>query len=232
MKDFERKSPFEFNESYISQNVESELFDQFILPWAQGMQGNSILDLGGGTGVEGNLLRSKSYDVYLADLSLTMLNASDIQKKIQADAELLPFTNQIFSGVIFKDVWIFLSPSQRSAVLSEMKRVLEKNGSIFLMSQYGSATRIYYIPRNSKYPQKSTCNSFDEFVCSYEKLTNAGDQIISIEHRSTIEDTAELAEQVGLSMVKSDEYAFDSKLAEQNRWISRSGFMIELQKDS
>lgn len=232
MKDFERKSPFEFNESYISQNVESELFDQFILPWAQGMQGNSILDLGGGTGVEGNLLRSKSYDVYLADLSLTMLNASDIQKKIQADAELLPFTNQIFSGVIFKDVWIFLSPSQRSAVLSEMKRVLEKNGSIFLMSQYGSATRIYYIPRNSKYPQKSTCNSFDEFVRSYEKLTNAGDQIISIEHRSTIEDTAELAEQVGLSMVKSDEYAFDSKLAEQNRWISRSGFMIELQKDS
>jgi ubiquinone/menaquinone biosynthesis C-methylase UbiE len=230
MRNFERKSPFEFDERYISRDTENVLFHQHLLPWAGGLRGNHILDLGGGAGIEAKLLEEIGYDVCLVDLSYSMLRASAVTKKIQADAELLPLPEGVFFGVIFKDIWIFLSPSQRENVLTEMHRVLRKKGSVFLMSQYGSVARIHYIPKDSKYPQKATCDTFDKFLDSYKKLEASGDHIFSIEHISTVEDTVKLANELGFKAIKSGEYSFDSDVSKQNRWVNRSGFIVELQK--
>lgn len=230
MKSYESKSPFEFG-SYIRTNTEEYLFHNYLLPWTVDLPGKKIIDLAGGTGVESQLLSQIGFDVCLTDLSHSMLKSSEIKNKVQADAEYLPFGTEVFDGIIFKDIWVFLSPSQREKVLSEMKRILKPSGSIFLMSQHECSFRIHYMPAGSKYPQKETCASFNEFVSTYAKLTLANDNIFSTEYISTPEDTKNIAEKLNLKIDKYFEYEFNTEMAKQNRWVRRDGFVSIITKN-
>lgn len=225
--------------SWAPQKEERRSFGEQILPWAQSLPEGPLLDLAGGQGFESQSLADAGFDVTLVDRSAALLHSSQYSvdheagtrsKAIRAEMQNLPFPDGHFSGVLLKDVWIFLSPQARIEALNEMKRVLKDGGSILLISQLGNYGRIRFMPSNMSYPVKESCNTQEEMDKMLAGLVKSGDKIVSVEYFSNVPDTTKYAQQVGLAPSVVQEYDREDPLAKENRWIAEAGYIMKLEK--
>ena len=103
-----------------------------------GLQKNhSVLELGCGSGVLGNWIINKCKKYVGVDLSAKMLNffinnSTDNLDLIQGTTDLTPFPDNSFDVIILNGVTMYFSDEILTNTLSEMKRLVVKNGKIFL----------------------------------------------------------------------------------------------------
>lgn len=101
-------------------------------------EGMNILDVGCGTGTHLELYQRYGCHLYGIDLSPSMLGMARMRLGDSAQLELgdatcMPYENRKFDLVIAKLALHEMQPQTRSAVLSEMKRVLKEDGHILLI---------------------------------------------------------------------------------------------------
>jgi len=98
--------------------------------------GSRCLEIGSGTGVLTRYLRDRWSEVVCVDLSMGMMKLSDHQLNIQADAGMLPFSNESFDVIAFGDAPTFVD---------ETLRVLARDGTLIWSNALG-ADAPYYLP--------------------------------------------------------------------------------------
>lgn len=105
---------------------------QFLTPY---LKNKTILDLGCGNGRHLQLINSISKFSIGLDQSLEQLKQSNIKTNmIVGNGVQLPFQNESFDCITSFWVWgTILDENKRLQVLNESKRVLKRNGSIFLI---------------------------------------------------------------------------------------------------
>lgn len=94
-------------------------------------RGSRVLELGCGEGFLA-VLKRKDVELVGVDISLDLLelaNRNGYDRVYLADLAALPFPNDYFDYVVSLDVLGHISFSQKSAVLSEIKRVLKPDGT-------------------------------------------------------------------------------------------------------
>ena len=103
---------------------------QFLTPY---LKNKTILDLGCGNGRHLQLINSISKFSIGLDQSLEQLKQSNIKTNmIVGNGVQLPFKNESFDCITSFWVWgTILDENKRLQVLTESKRVLKRNGSIF-----------------------------------------------------------------------------------------------------
>ncbi len=101
-------------------------------------KGMTVLDVGCGTGAHLELLKRYDCDLYGLDMSPAMLEAA--QKRLGDAAELqlgdatdMPYEEDKFDLIITMLALHEMPPETRSAVITEMKRVLKGDGRILLI---------------------------------------------------------------------------------------------------
>jgi ubiquinone/menaquinone biosynthesis C-methylase UbiE len=95
--------------------------------------GQSLLDVGGGTGRIAQFLTGPSRQIFLADTSQQMLLQSQEKsglRQINTASEFLPFPNDYFDRVLMVDVLHHVSDQSLSVM--EMWRVLKPGGKIVI----------------------------------------------------------------------------------------------------
>tara|TARA_B100000886_G_scaffold252320_1_gene178214 strand:+ start:2871 stop:3494 length:624 start_codon:yes stop_codon:yes gene_type:complete len=93
------------------------------------LTGNSVLDLGSGTGAAFEHLIN--YETMAIDPDKKMLELNKFENKIQGSAENLPFRNNSFDNVFCSFVWRNVSDTNKA--LDEIFRVLRPGGKFVLL---------------------------------------------------------------------------------------------------
>lgn len=232
MKEFDRNIQA-FDSVGDKAKKESEpLFHNLLIEWAQKQPQSPLgfIDIASGIGVEARLLCEAGYQCIAQDPSEPMIQQNQNAFALVGSAEKLAFPDRSFSGILLKDAWLFLSPTQRLECLIEVKRTLVPSGSLLIKSERADIHRAKYLPNNSKLAQSLPSSDFatyNEWVQAVIKLQEV-DDVYTIEYRSMPDDIMELAEEVGLSVVHHFDYDSKHPLATDNRWVQKSGFLLEL----
>lgn len=100
--------------------------------------GMNILDVGCGTGNHLDLYRRYKCNLYGLDMSPSMLEVAhkrlgDTAKLDSGNAASMPYENNKFDLIITMLSLHEMAPETRSAVITEIKRVLKENGRILLI---------------------------------------------------------------------------------------------------
>jgi ubiquinone/menaquinone biosynthesis C-methylase UbiE len=129
-----------------------------------------VLDAGGGTGRFAEAIRENTKQVIVADISIKMLKFT-VKKglpSICSAAEQFPFAEKQFNKIIMMDVFHHLQNHQK--VVSELARILQESGSIFILEPDIKKFRIKLIALGEKillmhshfYSAKEICRFFEE----------------------------------------------------------------------
>jgi SAM-dependent methyltransferase len=97
-----------------------------------GLPGQSILDVGAGTGLLGRGLAAGGARVVECDASFELLRQADSAAKVVAHAESLPFADQEFDAVTAGQCWHWFD---RRLTPLEISRVLRLNGRLAIVYQ-------------------------------------------------------------------------------------------------
>ncbi|MCB9800938.1 MAG: class I SAM-dependent methyltransferase [Pseudomonadales bacterium] len=104
-------------------------------------QGKVGLDLGSGKGRSTSVLKEALAGISLTalDLSLSGLQSTQVENRVQATAEVLPFSDEVFDFINVCGVFTNLvahtpieSLKLRAQVMSELSRVLKKDGCLVI----------------------------------------------------------------------------------------------------
>lgn len=106
--------------------------DREILAYADVQTGQSLLDIGGGTGRVSVLFRNKIENVLVIDASIKMLKEAQSKKltTVNSNSENLPFANESFERIIIVDALHHVANQMQT--LQEMWRVLQKGGKMIV----------------------------------------------------------------------------------------------------
>jgi len=125
--------------------------------------GSRILDLGCGSGDISLLLASSGYRVYAADIVVNKLrylvkkaeinNLSDLVYLCCVNAYNLPFKDNHFDCVIFAEIIEHLKYPDK--VITEIKRVLNKNGHIIISTPNRSGINLQKAPKYQSIKNKN-----------------------------------------------------------------------------
>ena len=101
-------------------------------------EGMTVLDVGCGTGVHLELYQKAGCEVFGIDLSPSMLQVARKRLGERAhlhpgDASKMPYSDQTFDLIIMSTVLHEMSNGVRSALITESKRILKKDGRILLI---------------------------------------------------------------------------------------------------
>lgn len=109
-------------------------------------KGMTVLDVGCGTGVHLELYQKAGCEVYGIDQSPSMLQVAQERLSESAhlhmgDAAKMPYSDRTFELIIMFTVLHEMSDEVRSAVITESKRVLKKEGRILFIDYYPGPIR-------------------------------------------------------------------------------------------
>lgn len=130
----------------------ARFYDRFIEPMNTGLRavglkmaaavaGTRVLDVGCGTGTHLGLYLDGCCKVYGIDSSPAMLKEAkhklgDGAELILADATAMPYGDASFDLVMMTLILHEISPEARMGILSEVKRVLKKDGRILIIDYH------------------------------------------------------------------------------------------------
>lgn len=121
-------------------------FQQWVLGQVAALSGQSLLDLGSGTGEDYHPLL-EDVDIVAMDLSLGMLAKVRISKRVKADAQALPFRDRTFDRVMANHM-LYHVPD-KVAALREMRRVVRAGGRVVITANSRHSYRILWEIRNA-----------------------------------------------------------------------------------
>ncbi|MDE5415408.1 class I SAM-dependent methyltransferase [Alkalihalobacterium chitinilyticum] len=106
--------------------------------WGVGIKGQSLLDIGTGTGFLGRKFAEKGLEVTGVDISEELLNEARILDQeyglkinyVNSKAEKLPFDDNHFDIVTAAQCWHWFNSTE---VLHEIKRVLKEDGKLIIL---------------------------------------------------------------------------------------------------
>lgn len=187
----------------------ARFYDRFIEPMNTGLRGvglkmapavagASVLDVGCGTGTHLGLYLDGGCKVYGIDSSPAMLR--EAKRKLGGGAELIlddatamPYGDASFDLVMISLILHETSPETRSGILSEVKRVLKKDGRILIIDYHPGPIK----PLGGWL--KKTMIYFIEFIAGKEHFTHyrqfikvggipalAGENDLSIEQQKLV----------------------------------------------
>ena len=106
--------------------------DQEIVAYADVQIGDSLLDVGGGTGRVSVLFRDKIQNVLVIDASIKMLREAQAKglTTVNSNSERLPFADGTFERIIIVDALHHVE--NQSKTLREMWRILKKGGKMIV----------------------------------------------------------------------------------------------------
>ena len=103
-----------------------------------GLAGDTVIELGSGTGLGTGHLIERFDDVVALDLSMAMLrHQSDLAPKVQADASVLPFRDDAADLLVLVNMLLFPA---------EVDRVLRPGGGLLWINTLGHETPIHLSP--------------------------------------------------------------------------------------
>ena len=103
-----------------------------------GLAGDTVIELGSGTGLGTGHLIEGFDDVVALDLSMAMLHHQpDLAPKVQADASVLPFRDDAADLLVLVNMLLFPA---------EVDRVLRPGGGLLWINTLGQETPIHLIP--------------------------------------------------------------------------------------
>lgn len=232
----ERYAMFEITKG---SDAEKSLSENYILPWANSLAGNRILDLATGQGFEARELARNNFWVAGVDLSREMLRKNFHSMNVVGLSGKLPFRGKIFNGALMKDAWIFFSPKAKGETLGEIKRVLKPGGSLLLITEIGDKERIFFgrkdggdgAPFYDSYPNDYNWQQRVDQTNKYSKVGH-------VEFICTVQSAQEVANENGFNCEILREYDHFDPLACESRWnrgetvygapIGKSGFIAKL----
>jgi len=132
------------------------ILDHYVL---SGVEKKTILDAGCGSGVYVDFMRSRGERVFGIDFSY---DAAKLSGQMNASALSLPFKNESFDVIVSIHVIEHLSPDDIDVFFSECRRVLKKNGLIFIMTP-NALSPGRFILREKWFPDPSHINIFSPF---------------------------------------------------------------------
>ncbi len=103
-----------------------------------GLAGDTVIELGSGTGLGTGHLIERFADVVALDLSMAMLHHQpDLAPKVQADASVLPFRDDAADLLVLVNMLLFPA---------EVDRVLRPGGGLLWINTLGHETPIHLSP--------------------------------------------------------------------------------------
>jgi hypothetical protein len=132
------------------------------------------------------------------------------------------YPDHSFGGAFLKDTWLLLSPSQRREMLTGLKRILQPQGSLLLISEIISE----YHARGSK-TGEIVAHDYPSWRAGVS-LIQSNEGLETINYLSTPEDTRCTAEENGYEFTLIREYPKTDPLARENRWTPGDGFIAKL----
>lgn len=103
-----------------------------------GLAGDTVIELGSGTGLGTGHLIERFDDVVALDLSMAMLHHQpDLAPKVQADASVLPFRDDAADLLVLVNMLLFPA---------EVDRVLRSGGGLLWINTLGHETPIHLSP--------------------------------------------------------------------------------------
>jgi len=103
-----------------------------------GLAGDTVIELGSGTGLGTGHLIERFDDVVALDLSMAMLrHQPDLAPKVQADASVLPFRDDAADLLVLVNMLLFPA---------EVDRVLRPGGGLLWINTLGHETPIHLSP--------------------------------------------------------------------------------------
>ncbi|SHK67860.1 class I SAM-dependent methyltransferase [Desulforamulus aeronauticus] len=110
-------------------------FRKQLLEWVAPRPGESLLDLGGGTGRNVPVLIARGAKVVILDASEAMLHQARKNhisaELVLGDARQMPFPQDYFDGVLCSDAWHHMPEQPRIA--RELARVLRSGGRVVML---------------------------------------------------------------------------------------------------
>lgn len=218
--------------SHEDQQVqESPLFNELLLQWCSTIPNFRILDLAAGSGFEAN---------YLAKMTGGEITAQDSNSEVwdkvypvrYGTVDKLNYPRRHFGRVLLKDTLVFLNPEERARMMKEVTKVVSNGGSFLIASQMGSSHIAYVMEGSNVWSVPSIDFNNEDDWADYvtNQVVYGGLRLISIEYKSTPDDLIFLAQQSGLRVNSYFIYDHSDALARENRWIHKSGFVIDLRK--
>lgn len=121
-------------------------FQQWVLGHVAARPGQSLLDLGSGTGEDYHPLL-EGVDIVAMDLSLGMLAKVRVSRRVNADAQALPFGDRTFDRVMANHM-LYHVPD-KVAALREMRRVVRAGGRVVITANSRHSYRNLWDIRNA-----------------------------------------------------------------------------------
>lgn len=225
----EFSQPFDVDFNWKELAVQPVLTINHISPWIGSLPGNRLLDVSSGQGIESVMATKRNCKVVAQDISKSMLSASYYSgDKVVGCAEVLPYKDKSFDGILIKDTWVFLSPESRMETLNEAFRVLRDSGSALLISEKTNM-RVWRQDEEGKLAYREIYPANDNWKDVFEDCLEKYD--FSFIFQADSESLIQNAKEVGFCPILREQYSFDSPLAKENRWMNnRGGFVVELKK--
>lgn len=163
----------------------------------------TILDIGGGAGVYSFELAKKGYKLYLSDLSEDLCNqAKERKEKEQVDnivsidvvnaIDLSYYKDEYFDVILlFGPLYHLLEESEREKCISEVRRVLKKDGLVFASFIPYLSGSIAILDRYFRHPEQVSDKNL-EYVFESGKFNNLSDSGFQEGYYPTSEEINEL----------------------------------------
>lgn len=133
---------------YLHPSLLPSYRDQVLDPFLNNIpkgDGSLVLDVGAGRGAESNYMEAKGVGKSIR-LDISPYGLKGQAGAVVGTSWLLPFQNEVFSGVHMKDVITHVRPEYRPKLFSEIFRVLKSGG----VSLIAGVTQ--YFPARYQYP--------------------------------------------------------------------------------
>ncbi len=200
----------------------------YLSPWLQSLPGNCVLDLASGQGIEAKAISRQGFEVVAQDVSPSMLAGSYFEGlRVLGCAEVLPYADGTFDGILLKDALVFMDPISRDEMFLEAQRVLAPKGSMLISSE-STNMRVWRQDAPGKLPYREFFETNDDWERIVEECSTGHDY--SIYFQTDPNSIVELARQHGFKQSRLTQYPFNHPLGGENRWIKRGGFVLELKK--
>jgi len=205
--------------------------DNVIGPWLRRLPESTggVLDLAAGQGIEAQFISEQGVPCTTIEPSAFLRKNSYYRHIKKGSVATLDFPPNSFGGVLLKDALIFISPNDREKMMSSVRRLLVGGGSFLIISELNSTLRIRYLPNGSQYPQSETYarkKVKDHWQEAIAETAKSG-KIYGTEYEATVEGIMRLAQQYGFN-ISAYEYSVAHPIAQENRWVQKTGFVAEI----
>ncbi len=172
----------------------------------------NILDLGGGAGAYSFPLAELGYNVYLADLSENLIQEAIVEnnkkenKIIACDIvnaiDLKIYNDEQFDVVLlFGPLYHLLEKDERKQCLTEVNRVLKKDGIIFASFIPYLSGSIAILDRYFRHPEQVDINNLDK-TFKYGKFNNASNKGFQEGYYPTVKEIEDLFQECKFNKIE------------------------------